>query len=156
MPKTARLSPRAKLVRALHAEARKRGWGHADLHDEAAERFGAASISALSDEQIKDWFLAMTGRMFRAKHSGIADKRRRQAAGTAGRKTAAAKTNVVHLASADDVELLYQVAYKIGWDKQRLKGFIRRQLKGRETIRTLADLNKVLWPLKRMARAARN
>ena len=48
---------------------------------------------------------------------------------------------------------IYQIAYgKLGWSQATLKTFIRRQLKGRDQIRTVGDLNKVLWPVKRMAK----
>ena len=48
------------------------------------------------------------------------------------------------LVSPDDMRMLYDAAYsKLGWDHERLKGFIRRQLGGRDQVRTLADFNKV-------------
>ncbi len=53
-----------------------------------------------------------------------------------------------------DRELLRRLQAAVGWDQARLDAFIARQLAGRQ-MRTVADLNKVVWPLKRMARVKR-
>lgn len=141
---------RVRVLGALHSEGAKRGLSHIDLRECA----GCESLAALSDEQLLAAFEALTGKRFRVWHPGIRSKERRQAAGTAGHK--GTKETVAHLVSPDDMRMLYDAAYsKLGWDHERLRGFIRRQLGGRDQIRTLADFNKVWWPLKRMAKAAR-
>ena len=132
----------------------KKDLDHDALHAQAVERFSVDSIAVLTEEQLRELFRGLAGRPFRAKHPGVRGKQRRQAAGMAGRKGPAAEgeKKVVHLATTADVEMVYDAAYAIGWDQKRLISFIRRQLEGKETIRTLAECNKVLWPLKAMGR----
>ena len=145
-----------KLLRAVHAEAAKKDLDHHALHAQAVECFGVDSIAVLTEQQLRDLFRGVAGRPYRAKHPGVRGNERRQAAGMAGRKKAPGGADVdekvVHLATTADVQLCYDAAYAIGWDRERLMSFIRRQLGGRETIRTLAECNKVLWPLKAMGR----
>ena len=141
----------ASLLRALHAEGRKRGLGHDALHDLAVEHFGVDSLSRLTHPQARGLFKRVAGRQFHAKRHRIRSVERRKAAGTEGRK--GLKQNVTTMISPADCALLYEIAYgKLGWAEQTLKRFIRRQLRGRDQIRTMGDLNAVLWPVKRMAR----
>ena len=150
-----RTSGWVKLLRAVHAEAAKRDLDHDALHAQAVERFGVDSIAVLTEQQLRELFRGLAGRPYRAKHPGVRGNERRQAAGTAGRNKGQAADGgkeVVHLATTADVQLCYDAAYAIGWDQERLISFIRRQLKGKEQIRTLAECNKVLWPLKAMGR----
>ncbi len=144
------MKPRVNILRALHAEGKKRGFDHGMLREIAGQRFGVSSMSALSEDQLNGWYREWTGRVFRPKRRPIRNKAQRHAAGTAGRKDATSK--VEHLVSGDDLALLGQFAARLGWGKETLAKFTRRQLGGRDQIRTVADLNKVLWPMKRMLR----
>ena len=141
---------RTRLLRGFHGEGKRRGLDHDGMRDVAADRFGVSSMAALKLEQMQAWYRDWTGRAFRPKRRRIVDAARRKAAGKAGRT--GAEDKVVHLASGEDLDLLGEYAARLGWGKQTLGSFIRRQLQGRETIRTVGDLNKVLWPMKRMAR----
>ena len=142
--------PKTKVMGALHAEALKRRLSHQDLSDMADRRYGVASMAALDDGQLRGLFLDLTGRLFHPKHPGMHDRQRRQAAGTAGRKDGNPK--LVEMAATADVEMVYQLGYSLGWTRQTIQTFIRRQLGGREQLRTMADVNKVLWGLKAIAR----
>ena len=141
---------RTKVMGALHAEAAKRDLSHQDLSEMAGKRYGVGSMSDLNEGKLRDLFRDLTGKPFRAKHPGMRNRQHRQAAGTAGRKNANHK--VVEMADATDVEMVYQLAYALGWTLQTIKTFIRRQLGGRDQLRTMADVNKVLWGLKAIAK----
>ena len=139
------------VLRALHAEGRKHGLDHGALHDLAAEHFGVESLARLSEPQARSLFKRVAGREFHAKQHRIRSAQGRKAAGTEGRK--GQNDNVETMVSAEDCELFYGIAYgKLAWTAQTLKRFIPRQLQGRDQIRTMGDLNRVLWPVKRMAR----
>ena len=140
----------SKVMGALHAEAAKLGLSHQDLSEMAGQRYGVASMAALDDGQLRDLFLDLTGRVFHPKHPGMQNRQRRKAAGTAGRKDASNK--VVEMAATVDVEMVYQLGYALGWTQQTIKTFIRRQLRGRDQLRTMADVNKVLWGLRAIAK----
>ena len=141
---------KTRVMGALHAEAAKRGLSHQDLSERAGKRYGFASMADLDDGQLRDLFLDLTGRVFHPKHPGMRNRQRRKAAGTAGRKNAINK--VVEMAATVDVEMVYQLAYGLGWTQETIKTFIRRQLGGRDQLRTMADINKVLWGLKAIAK----
>ena len=143
MPPDAKLI-RKKLMRGLHAEAAKRGIAHDDLRSIA----GVDSLGKASNAQLGRAFEQLCGRPFLARHPGIRDRRRRKAAGNAGHKSY--ESNLVELASADDLLMIRQAADRLGWGPQTLEKFTSRQLKGRSEIRTLADVNKVFQPIKRM------
>jgi len=72
------------------------------------------------------------------------------AAGTHGRRGRQAPGAEV-MVGAQQIELLQGYAGLLGWSRERLDGFISRQLRGRQ-LRTMADANRVLWGLKRMVR----
>lgn len=89
---------------------------------------------------------------------GIADRDRAQAAGTEGRRGG---SNTRTIAAAEDLALIDQDLTELGWDRARLDAFLRSASSplGRRSnpeIRTLADVNRVHWALKRIAeRSAR-
>jgi len=141
---------RAKMMRGLHAEASKRGLSHDGLHELVEKRYGVASLSQLSEAQLREWYREFSGKGFR--HPGMGSASRRRAAGTAGKKAGSMPApRVVELAGADDIAMLIDLAARIGWSVTALHKFVARQL-GREQIRTMADVNKVLWALKAIAR----
>ena len=76
MKKAAKKSPRARLMRALHAEGRKRGLDHEGLRDVAKEAYRVESLGELSVPQLRAWTNDM-----RKTHRGMADQRRRNDAG---------------------------------------------------------------------------
>ena len=145
---------RTQILRALHAVGAKRRLGHEEIRAISRERFGVGSMGDLEVDQVRALYGQVVGWEFRSKHPGIRDRRRRKAAGTAGRDNGqGGRAKIVHVVRPEDVELLHQFAHgRLGWTEKALKGFIRRQLRGRQQIRTLADLNAVLWAVKRMVR----
>ena len=85
------------------------------------------------------------------------DRDQARAAGTEGRR---GSRKSVTVATAEDLALIDEQLQLMGWDRARLDAFLRSPsspLRGRSNpqLRTVADVNKVLWPLKRIARAAR-
>lgn len=151
---------RSRMMRGLHAEASKRGLTHLALHELVAERYGVASLSKLSEAQLREWYREFTGKGFR--HRGIGPGSRAWAAGNAGRRKADQPVNgesanrggqqaVIELASGDDMAMLLDLARQIGWPVTALATFVERQL-GRPQVRTMADVNKVLWAMKAIAR----
>jgi hypothetical protein len=78
-----------------------------------------------------------------------------RAAGTAGRHGFAERRRVQPNAAA--WRALWAVARALGMDRKRLEHFIRSHyagvgLRGLSDLRTMADLNRVLWGLKAMVR----
>ena len=126
---------RTQIFRALHAEGAKRGLGHEEIREIARDRFGISSMGELDIDQVRALYRQVAGREFRSKHPGIRDRRRRRAAGTAGRHKGQGRSGkVVHLVRPEDVELLCQLACRrLGWSEKTLKVFIRRQLRGRDS-----------------------
>jgi hypothetical protein len=147
---------RSKMMRGLHAEASKRGLSHDGLHELVEKRYGVASLSQLSEAQLREWYREFSGKGFR--HRGMGSASRRRAAGAAGRRQpdqpinrSTDQSKVIELASADDIAMLIDLAGQIGWSVTALHKFVARQI-GRENIRTMAEFNKVLWALKAIAR----
>jgi hypothetical protein len=78
-----------------------------------------------------------------------------EAAGTAGRQGFPERRRVLPTAAA--WRALWACARELGMDRAHLDFFIRRHylgkgLRGLSDIRTMADLNRVLWGLKAMLR----
>jgi hypothetical protein len=79
----------------------------------------------------------------------IADQPQAEAAAKAGRKG----SKIDGFARPADLMLIQKYADALEWDKQRLEGWIRKQLGKVLTLnelRTMSQVNKVLWPMKRM------
>jgi hypothetical protein len=145
-----RMGLRAKYFRGLHAEASRRGLSHDALHELARSRYGVDSLAKLTDAQLRSWYREICGRGFR--HPGVASRAAADAAGKAGRRVASgAPPKVVRMVSGDDLAMLAELAFSIGWTREGLEKFVRRQL-SRDAIRTVAEFNRVLWGLKAQAR----
>lgn len=139
---------RARFLRGLHAEARKRGLSHDDLHELVARKFRVDSLSKLTEKQLREWYREFTGKGF--KHRGVPAGSRAWASGNAGRR-GPGQQKVVELVNGDDLAMLANLAAQIGWSVSALHVFIERQI-GRRAIRTMAEFNRVLWPMKAIAR----
>lgn len=72
------------------------------------------------------------------------------AMGTAGRKDSDGAVGTEFLVNSAEMEMLRKAATLRGWSAQTLDAFIARQLKG--PVRTVRDLNRVLWAVKAMNR----
>lgn len=55
------------------------------------------------------------------------------------------------MAGHQQMALIASLQAKLGWDQARFDAFVDRQLHGKP-IRSMADANRIIWPLKRMVR----
>ncbi len=82
----------------------------------------------------------------------VPERDRAYRAGTAGRK--GARSDVIQLASADDIARIDEGLQRLGWTRDRFEAWLSSDsspLKREDrAIRTLADANKVWWALKAM------
>ena len=136
--------PETKYIRALYARARERGLDSDGLHEIVLDRFGAESIKTLSNKQAA----ALLNGFGKSRASSAA---RRHAQSHHGRKNYDPSGEPIQLASDREREMLREAGERRGWNDDTLRGFIRRQT-GRDDVRTMADFNKVFWPLKAMNR----
>jgi hypothetical protein len=84
------------------------------------------------------------------------DRTQAQAAGTEGRKGQRARLTI---ATSEDLALIETQLQGMGWDRARLDAFLRSPSsplckRSNPTMRTLGDVNRVFWALKRIARSA--
>ena len=100
---------------------------------------------------IKETSPAVRPRRFRSR---IKDRDQAQAAGTEGRRGSRDKFT---LATAEDIGMIDAQLNVMGWDRDRLDKFLQSPsspLRGRSNpqLRTLGDINRVLWALKAIAK----
>ncbi len=146
-----------KYLRAIFAAAREKGVTYEQLHETIAVSWGKRSLKDLSSEQAQLLIDGLRGKT-RAEHhyrgNGPFRYDRRQAMAAHGRKDYDRSGDAEYVVNERELQMLREAAALRNWDEEALRKFIKRQL-GRETIRTMADLNKVLWPLKAMNRRDR-
>lgn len=126
---------RARLMGALHSEGVKRGFDHDRLRELCGERYGVESMKDLSIDQMDDLFKHWLGRRF--------PRARRTAARPPLPARGAAQESVSEIVSPQHLETLGRAFGMRGWGPKTKREFIRRQLGGREQIRTKADFQKV-------------
>ena len=129
---------RARLFRAVHAEAAKRGIDHDALRDMAHRNFGVQhSLSELSDDALFKIYRGWTNKSL---------KRRRHEAGKApiDKHEGFQVLNKLQMVSDEDLVILGQEFALGGFSPEAQTNFVRRQLRGRETIRTRGDWSKVV------------
>lgn len=129
---------RTRVFRALHAEARKRGVDHDGLHEIALLRHGVRSMSDMTDEQLLGLYRAWTGKTLRRR----AELPRR------GKDPVAD----LRMVSGEEMIALDQEFAKRGWGPETKQNFVRRQLKGRESIRSYRDWKRVFNGVRAMNR----
>ncbi len=84
----------------------------------------------------------------------IKDRQAAQAAGTEGRR---GHRGTLTIATATDLQLLDDQLTEMGWTKERLDAFLQSPSsplgvrRSNPQLRTLADVNRVYWALKRIA-----
>jgi hypothetical protein len=132
-------SVRARLFRAVHAEGLKRGMGHAELREVCRERYGVASMQQLDDEKLQELYRGWTGH-------GL---RRRTAM---PKKGSGRSVGLAEMVTGEDLQTLANAFAARGWGKETQREFIRRQLGGREQIRTRGDFWKVFSGVRAMNR----
>lgn len=126
---------RTKLLRALHAEGKKRGLDHDDL------RF-VLRVSSLSDASIADMERVLkewTGKSIRRRQTSLPRK-------------GYLKTGELQIAGLEEFTTLQNAFAIAGMDGDAQRGFIRRQLRGREEVRTVADFHRVFSGLRAINR----
>ncbi len=139
MGEAVKTTRRARLFRAVHAEAARRGIDHVSLSEICRNRFGVESMGDLADDKIEDIYRSWTGHGIR---------------GRALPKRGYAKTSELEIVSPQDVETLARAFAKRGWGEETQRNFIRRQLGGRDEIRTRRDFWKVFSGVRAMNRRA--
>jgi len=125
---------RAKLLRAIHAEGRKRGMDHDALHD----MFKTPSLSTVSIDELERTLKGWTGKGLR-RNAPL--PRRGYGSST-----------FVELAGLEDFATLANAFAVAQMNGEAQKTFIRRQLRGRDTVRTVADFHKVFSGLRAINR----
>jgi hypothetical protein len=113
-----------------------------------------------TDMGIKESSPAVRPRRFRSR---MKDRDQAHAAGTEGRRGSRGKQRIgeilseaLTIATSDDLAMIDSMINELGWDRARLDAFLHSPsspLGGRSNIqlRTVGDVNRVLWALKRIA-----
>lgn len=129
---------RARLFKAVHAEAAKRQLDHDALHDLCVSRFNVHSMGEVTDAQLLFLYREWTGKTLKTR----AEKPRR---GTAGEDR-------LRMVSGEELVALSQefATAQMGIESQA--AFVRRQLRGRDQIRTRGDFARVYNGLHAMNR----
>ena len=132
---------RARLFRAVHAEARNRGMDHDDLRAYCHDNYRVHSMADMNEIDLMKIYKIWTGKTLRRK---CMLPRRGEAAKS--------KPGEIQMASSDELcELGAEFARRrLGPDGQ--DAFIRRQLGGRGVVRTRRDFVSVLGGLRAMNR----
>lgn len=127
---------RAKVFRALHAEALKRGIDHDGLR----EIFRTRSLSEVPTQtlvaQMRGWGKGMRASALPRKGYG----KKAEAAGE------------IEMVSGEDLVLLGDAFQRRGWTHEQQRNFIRRQLGGREIVKTRGEFHKVFSGVRAMNR----
>lgn len=130
---------RNRLFRAVHAEAKKRKMDHDALHDMCRTRFGATSMSALTDAQLQTIYSDWTGH-------GLKRRAPLPKRGEVGTKA------LMVMATPEDLEMMEAEFAKRNLGTESKRAFIRRQLRGRDVLRTRGDVVKVTAGIRAMNR----
>jgi hypothetical protein len=106
-------------------------------------------INLLQSEMgIKESSPAVRPRRFRSR---MKDRDQAHAAGTEGRRGSRGNFTI---AQAEDLSMLDAMLTEMQWTRERLDAFLTSPsspLRGRTQLRTVGDVNRVLWALKRIA-----
>lgn len=123
---------RNRLMRAIHAEGKKRGIDHDGLHDIAVQNWGVPSIKDASEAQLYGLYNGWTkkGLRRRARPFPSGDNR--------------------EFVNGEDLVEMAEEFAKRGWGADTQSNFIARQLRGRHKISTRGDLRKVLFAVRAM------
>ena len=143
----------AKFMRAIYACARERDVSNEELHEAILAGFEKTSVKQLTEREASQLLDGMRGKAAQRGHgaSGYRDTDRGYDMAQAGRKTADSTVGAGRMVSAADMKLLRDAATLRGWSEETLQAFIVRQRRG-IAIRTIRDLNPILWAIKSMNR----
>lgn len=128
---------------AIWARAKERGVDEETLRDRVESMTGQRSLKGLKPGQARELLDALGA-------SKVSRARRRLAQGNDGRKDVK-PDGYVALAGPGEWRLLLRVGEARGWGEEAVRRWCERQIK-RPKPRTMAELNKCLWPLKAMNR----
>ena len=131
-----------KYIRAIHAAGRANGADREAIHEAIAAGYGKTSIKDLTPAEAMKLLDGLNGRSL-----DTTDRRRAKA--WHGRRNTHITTE--YRISPRDMARLEKSANLRNWNADTLGDFIERQI-GKRTISTIGELNKVLWPIKRMNR----
>ena len=129
---------RARLMRAVHAEALKRHMDHDALHDMICTRYQLHSMGQATEPQLLALYREWTGKKLKVLH----------------KKLRAGEKGSGEMVSGADLMALDQQFAVLGLAGGDRAAFIRRQLRGRDVIRTRGDWGKVMGGLRAMGRRA--
>lgn len=136
------VEPRTLVMRALHSEGAKRGLDHEGLREMCRGRFGVASMGELDLAQAATLYKDLTGTEFLL-HTRPKVKLPARGYG---------KDGEAQIVSGGELELLERAFAKRGWGPATKLEFVRRQLHGRDQIRTRADFQRVFRGVQAMNR----
>jgi UTP:GlnB (protein PII) uridylyltransferase len=145
---------RTKYLPAIFAAAREKGVTHEQLHETIWVSWQKKSLKDLTAEQaglLIDGLRGKSQGAHRYRSNGPFTPRRREAMQAHGRKDYDRSGDAVYMVNARELAMLREAAEVRGWSEETLRQFTKRQI-GHETPRTMAELNKVFWPLKAMNR----
>lgn len=151
--------PQLRAFQAMWAQRmRARGIANMDDSRELRHEYIAAATEGRAKQTLElshsDAARLLRGLSRELAGLSIANGAAAQAAGTHGRRGYDDGREQA-LIGAQQTALLGVVVGRLGWDTSRLDAFVGRQLGDGSTagsIRTMRDFNRVIWPLKRMAR----
>lgn len=131
---------RSRLFRAVHAEAAKRGMDHDQLRDLCRASYLIHSMADMSDADLLALYKGWTGKTLRTKRAALP------------KKGEAAASNQDQMISGAELEALEAEFAKRGMGREAKSNFIRRQIGGRDTIRTRRDFARVFHGVRAMNR----
>jgi hypothetical protein len=131
---------RARLFKALHAEGIKRGLDHDGLHDLCCQQFAVHSMGDATEHQLAGLYRNWTGHTLRNR------------AKLPRRGEAAKRASAGQMVSAEEAILMDAEFASRDLHGDARANFIRRQLRGRDQVRTRADWVRVITPLRNMNR----
>jgi hypothetical protein len=137
---------RCKYTKAIWAAAREHGVDRDGVYEAIKVGFNKSNVTALTKPEAIRLITGLRG----GQPSPNFDPSRRRAMGNAGRKDAD-KQQTEFLCNEREHQMLRELAAQLGWDTDRLGAFCLRQIQ-RVFPCTMAEFNKVIWPLKAMLR----
>jgi hypothetical protein len=127
---------RGRLFQAVHAEASKRKMDHDALRDMCKANFGVHSMADVTDAQLLGIYRQWTGKTLKYR----------------GRLPRREETPDAEMVSGADLADLDQEFAKRAISGDGRANFIRRQLRGRDIIRTRRDFVRVMSGIRAMNR----
>ncbi len=139
-----------KFIRAIYATARETHCSNEELHEAIWTGFQKKSVKDLTTGEALRLLDGLKGKR---QAPWMGDPGRCHAMGNHGRKDYDGRRDPNYLVTQEEMDGLHYQASLRGWSEETLSAFIARQLRRPgAAIRTVADFNKVFWPLKAMNR----